>query len=194
MEKKWVPKKGEGYYCINDEGRIVDYMYSKGLAERASKINNCFKTEEEAQFELEKIIFMNEIEQKFEPWKCDWKDENAKKYYLFYDCTYNKVSSYSNHYWKTQGTIYTNDKLIAEEYADNPDTLKYLFGMEPVEKKYILRLKTEIGMLYLNFYEYGNTEYKYIDNKDKAMELDFKDAIRISEIYDAFEMIEIEEK
>lgn len=169
MENKWVPKIGEDYYCINSDGEINSKINDGNIdAEFHIIMKNSFETNEKARFELKKINFLGIMEQEFEPWKCNWNDEDETKYRLDYN--YNndvkRIKVMGDFSYKGQGTIYTLNRETANEYANNPDTAKYLFGIEPIEKKYIVIYKRgdDTKLMYLKEITYLRT-CEYDDDK-----------------------------
>lgn len=197
MEKQWRPKIDEEYYYIDDEG-IVDSCENMGdeIDKHFIKIGNCFKTEKEVKFELEKINFLAEMKEDFEPWKCDWKNsDNDRKHCLEYSFSKNKIETNYVYGAKIQGVIYTNTWITADEYANNPDTAKYLFGIkpEPIEKKYIIELNTNSGILYIDCNrEEVIKELKFTNKKENATIFGNDDANYVSAFYLALKKVDVE--
>ena len=87
--KDWKPKKGDRYYYIYHTGFIFYCGYSEDNMDKAIiNIGNCFKTEEDAKYMVEKLKVIHEL-QKFanenNEKEIDWKNKTQYKYYLVYD-------------------------------------------------------------------------------------------------------------
>lgn len=115
---RWRAEKGGYYYyicdsgsCIDDiikaqEGNIVDnYRY---------KIGNYFKTFEEAKNCKDNLI----IKQKLKDLvlklnngvEIDWKNDNQRKYYIFYSYPNHELSDSFASVYKSTSSIYCTDK------------------------------------------------------------------------------------
>ena len=58
----WKPNYGRKYFYINDCGGIMNSeWYDDRIDSEFYKIGNCFKTKEEAEFELERIKVKTEL-------------------------------------------------------------------------------------------------------------------------------------
>ena len=87
--KDWKPKKGDTYYYIGSVGSIFNYDCSEDILDEAHlNIGNCFKTEEDAKYMVEKLKVIHEL-QKFanenNEKEIDWNNKTQYKYYLVYD-------------------------------------------------------------------------------------------------------------
>lgn len=82
-DSKW-PKEGDIYYYISDYGTIRRAICTNCISDIvAIKMGNCFKTKEESEFALEKMIVRAELKEfGFKP---NWEDLETSKYYIFYD-------------------------------------------------------------------------------------------------------------
>ena len=131
IKEKWKPKKDEIFYFINTCGEIFKDVNNK------FKIftNNCFKTEEEAEFRLEQIKVYNELKNFADEnnKEIDLNDCKVEKYIIEYDLE-NKVL-YCDWYTtvKSIGQIYFSSRELAEQAIEKigDDRIKkYLFGVE----------------------------------------------------------------
>ena len=60
--KRWKPEEGKGYYAIWSHGRIDFYRWDNDIEDNnCFKLGNCFKSEEEAQKELDRRITEREL-------------------------------------------------------------------------------------------------------------------------------------
>lgn len=77
--KRWKPKDGERYYIIKEYGRVVDIKWDNvDFDNGCYNFHNCFKTEEEAQKELDRRIAEQELLD-----LVDWKDGECSE--IVYD-------------------------------------------------------------------------------------------------------------
>lgn len=75
------PKVGDAYYSISDTGQIERYLWDgcENDIDTAS-IGNMFRTEEDAEFAVERLKVLAEMRKfAFEP---DWDDESQVKYFM----------------------------------------------------------------------------------------------------------------
>ena len=134
--KRWRAKNDEIYYFINYCNKVESWSESNHKADKALfEAGNYFKTEEEAEFELNKRLVYQELKDyALEHNECgfDWKNDNQKKWIIFYDFT-DKCLEFS--FWLSHCTIaqiYFTSKEIAHEAvkAVGEDRIKkYLFGV-----------------------------------------------------------------
>lgn len=139
IEKKnkvWKPNEGDTYYCVSYYGQVNDNIYIPTVGGEHYRLGNCFKTKEEAKFALEKQKLITEIKRYIvenDPEKLDWKDENQRKFRIYYDYEDKKFGVDTNIVVNIMNAIYFSNKLdwrkmisdIGEERIK-----KYLFGVE----------------------------------------------------------------
>lgn len=149
-KKRWNIKKGERYYFIDDFNCMVNSFISdvsfvpdvskdnaddRSADENLYKIGNCFKTEEEAEFELQKRLVYQELKDyalEHNEIDVDWTDGNVK-WSIHYN-TQTKCLGYD--FWYTYCTIgqvyFSSEKIVQEAIkAVGEDRIKkYLFGVE----------------------------------------------------------------
>lgn len=75
--KRWKPEVRDFYWFINPHGEVVETDWlSDNYDKFRYKTRNCFKTKEEAEDELERILFVNEvrdfIDEENEGWEPDF--------------------------------------------------------------------------------------------------------------------------
>ena len=90
--KIWKPKCGEVYYSIDSSGEIIRDCYSNHHIDRDRySIANCFKTEDEAKFALEKQKVVTELKRfamEHNEEEIDWSNQKQRKYFIFYSYNY----------------------------------------------------------------------------------------------------------
>lgn len=87
--KVWKPEYGEEYYFIRNNGQICYTPWINVDVDKESFVlGNCFKTEEEAQFALEKQKVITELKRfamEHNEREIDWNDNKQNKYILCYN-------------------------------------------------------------------------------------------------------------
>ncbi len=113
--KKWKPKDGERYYVIDITGVVSDRFNNFiTVTDSALAIGNCFKTEEEAEFEVERLKVLEELKEfSYEFNDEEWK-EATNKYNIYYDCRFATVDISSNSCWR-QDLIYFKNREDANK-------------------------------------------------------------------------------
>lgn len=131
-ESKW-PKEDDLYYYISGCGSIDRAFFEKTEYHIAKiEIGNCFKTKEEAEFELEKLKVRAELKEfSFKP--TDWnKDTTESKYSIYYDNISQKLAI-DYILFMQDDTIYFKSRDVANKAIKKvgEDRIKkYLFGKE----------------------------------------------------------------
>lgn len=141
--KKWKPKNRDKYYYIDSYGYVVDKMFIEEIPDvyRLS-INNCFKTEEEAEFRLEQIKVYYELKNFADENNddIDWNDDEFK----YHICNKYTDETASNRYiginpaivTQSIGEIYFSSEKIAHQALAKVGVdriKKYLFEVEENE-------------------------------------------------------------
>ena len=144
MEDKkqwWEPKKDEKYYVIYGDGSIDYNNYDfDGADRRIMAIGNCFQTEEQAKFMVEKLKVIRELEKfAFEnnEKEIDWNNEDQEKYII----TFNHITQDCGiSLWRVSRSNPFNVYFTSEELAKKAIATigeerlkKYYFGVEEDE-------------------------------------------------------------
>lgn len=135
--KTYIPENGEKYWYIAYYGQVdgYEYWYNAPTDKDSLKIGNCFKTREEAEFELEKLKVIKELKDyalEHNEYEIDWKEKNKEKWYIYYNYCYSVVS-YSVTFDMVLSTVYFTNPRIAENAIKTigKDRLKkYYFEIE----------------------------------------------------------------
>lgn len=78
--KRWKPKVDEGYHCVLGHGMIKTNIWAEDVTDCGYyKLGNCFKTEEEAQKELDRRLAEQELLD-----MCDW-EKDKPCYEIYYN-------------------------------------------------------------------------------------------------------------
>ena len=99
--ERWVPIYGQDYYAIDTCGRVEFNINNNNCYDEcAIDFRNCFRTQEEAETEAEKILIRRQLEDIAKRLnkgkKIDWEDENQEKYCLIFDYMENKICRYAS--------------------------------------------------------------------------------------------------
>lgn len=112
--ERWKPQEGAIFFFVDWDCDIEENIFNSANPNHRARYNayNCFKTEEEAKAEAEKILVRRMLEDiarrlnKGE--KIDWGNDNQSKYYIY--TTDEGVDIGANYISKLQGTVYCLDK------------------------------------------------------------------------------------
>ena len=131
LEKKsrvWKPDIGETYYSITN-GKVEEFVYDGEEASYSDwKIGNCYKTEEDATFDMERQLFIIKV-QRYIKEKYD-KSKNHSYYYLKYGYwAYNKIEIVQDDFFRYGESLCFPTEEIAEEVIKlfRDDLIKYYF-------------------------------------------------------------------
>ena len=128
---KHFPSKGDIYYFHTSIGILGNTI----ATDDNLKINT-YKTREEAVKAYNKAIALEKVKRRIlelqGDWKPDWKDENEKKYYIFYE---HEDRNFKPVYWvitQYNTSIYCmKDLKIAETIIEEmEDELKLIFDIQ----------------------------------------------------------------
>lgn len=127
------PHYGEKYFYIDGRGEVNFFYNRNSMSDKMCySIGNCFKTWEEAEFEVERLKIVTKLKRMAEAWntcEIDWEDEQQPKYCL----SYSNGVCWAVSYLIQTGSIYFTDKeackaaiaSIGEERLK-----KYYFGVK----------------------------------------------------------------
>ena len=137
--KRWEPKVNEQYFYIRSTG-IVDYTNCDDdkVDKLLQSFGNCFQTEEQAEFILEKLKVIQELEKfAFEnnnEEEIDWNDDGQKKFFLYYSYSANQVLvNYVISMNENPFNVYFTSESIAEKSVETigeERIKKYYFGVK----------------------------------------------------------------
>lgn len=128
--KRWKPKYSERYFTICADGQVeLDRNTGTVYDEVAFSIGNYFKTEEEAEFEVERLKVLEELKEfSYEFSDEDWKDNDIVKFSMYYDYDYSKISIRNNTAWKYDSIYYKTEEDVQKAI--------YKIGEERLKKYY----------------------------------------------------------
>ena len=126
-------KLGDTYYFIDSDGEIVDDYFSldSSLIKRRLAMGNCFKTREEAEFELERLKVLTEMKKFAESKNRAWNGVTLH-WCMFYDINTNSVQFIGKTEYKYDG-IYFKTQEKAKECLET-------IGEDKI-RKYYLQIK-----------------------------------------------------
>lgn len=133
-KKRWRAERDHTYYIVNQYLKIASRKDNYiDLDNRLYKIGNYFKTEEEAEFEREKRLVYQELQNyaiEHNEGEIDWNNREQYKYYLFYN--YRGVGIGNEITTMYLGQIYFTSREIAHNAIASIGEgriEKYLFGI-----------------------------------------------------------------
>ena len=134
--KRWKPEYNESYFSISGYGEINrgDRWVCDEADNEYFNLRNCFKTKEEAEFELEKKKVIAELQNYADEHndKIDWNDLNSAKWEIFYDYSSNNLSINYYYYSCNMNCIHFSSEDVAQAAirAVGEDRIKkYIFGI-----------------------------------------------------------------
>ena len=79
--KRWKPKQGDEFFCVDSCGKIEKTFFTPNLNADLFRytVGNCFKTEKEAQKELDRMVAEQELLD-----LCDWDNETDLVWSIVY--------------------------------------------------------------------------------------------------------------
>ena len=128
-QEREFPQYGDTHWYINTYGAVSEDIWEEHVAEKNMiKIGNVFRTEQQADFAVEKLKVEAELQ------KYSKLFEYGKfNYYLFFDIDGNSFRTDFTSYCPPQGAIYFESEEKAQQavYTVGEERIKkYLFGVE----------------------------------------------------------------
>ena len=133
--KVWKPEDGEIYFCclLGTCSIHADRWNNCDIDCSRYELGNCFKTEEEAEFALERQKVITELKRyalEHNEKEIDWYDHCVLKYYIQYDYVNNKLNIVSTRYSKSNiSSMYFISDKIAQSAIE-------AIGEERIKKYY----------------------------------------------------------
>ena len=143
--ERWEPENGEEYFYVDNVGIVQNALFDNTMGYHLAlcRTLNCFKTEEEAQQEAEKILVRKQLEdiarRLNKGQEINWNDNNQLKYNIGFDFPLD-IISIGALYRKLQGSVYClSDKFkdVAIQEIGEERLKKYLRGEQCQIKKRI---------------------------------------------------------
>ena len=129
--EKWIPKKGEIYYFLDEELYVGWNCFDNDdTDETIIKNNKIFETEEEAQEYADYLKARKEYSYEFS--KEEWEDEGIDKYSIDYSYEENDIEIETWTTCRNLNQIYFKTEAQAQEFIDKykKQILKFEFGIE----------------------------------------------------------------
>jgi len=91
-EKEW-PQDGDAFCFIDSDGDIINEYFDSddSACKKMLLIGNCFKTKEEAEFELERLKVLAEMKKFAEPKDRKWNSFN-EHWFIYYQSKFDDIS------------------------------------------------------------------------------------------------------
>ena len=134
LEVKYNPKEewpshGEIYWAINAKGENSAYYWvDDGFDKTALENSAIFRTEEEAEFEAERLKVLRELEKIGKPFEIDgnnWSFCLNREYDFVFSTNYSYDEKFGSYYFNTEDEA---KEAVQKIGADR--IKKYLFGVE----------------------------------------------------------------
>ncbi len=133
--KVWKPELRKEYFCLASDGAVLGpYLWDNGSIDNDMySIGNCYKTEEDAEFAVERMKVQTELQRYAEEHngEIDWFNKRQDKYCFLYNHLEEKIVVYSNRllqgnvvYFSDMATVLEAIKAIGEDRIK-----KYLFNI-----------------------------------------------------------------
>lgn len=117
--KVWKPKENETYYYVRTNGTVTTADWTNDRFDNVTYVlGNCYRTEKEAKFALEKQKVYAELKrfaQEHNETEIDWNNDTQRKYYLYYNFDHDCLIMDFNYKVKYPNAIYFTSKEIAEQ-------------------------------------------------------------------------------
>lgn len=134
--KIWKPEMDEGYFYVSYGSICKTYWQDSRGDNNLYAMDNCFKTQEDALFALEKRTVEVEIKRYIEEYDSvgiDWKDKKQHKHHLVYNSSADRIEARDCVAIMPYGAIYFSSgfnwyKMVTTIGADR--IKKYIFGVE----------------------------------------------------------------
>ena len=126
--RRWKPAVGDIYWYISCAGTVRYHTWDdEDEDKQCYAIGNCFKTEEEAEFEVERLKVIAELKEFEEPEDYKWDGEN-RHYYLY--CNDNELKT--QHVW----SLHETDRIYFESDEKAKEAVKAI-GKDRIKKYYL---------------------------------------------------------
>lgn len=136
-EETPFPVTGDVFYSIFSDGEVDSCVfYDSSFDTDRISMGNCFRTEEEAEFEVERLKVIHSMKRFTEPKNYAWDGINYH-YYFYYDHHQGEIKIGSSRYYK-YGGIYFEAEVNAQNCmnAVGEDRIKkYYFGIKEEDKE-----------------------------------------------------------
>lgn len=132
--KRWKPENEDRYYYITGKGIINFCKWIDRKDSNYFNLRNCFKTLEEAEFELERRKVVAELQNYADDHndEIDWNDSDLGKWMIIYNYQSERILLIDNYYSHYMNSIDFSSKNIAQKAIDTvgEDRIKkYIFGV-----------------------------------------------------------------
>ena len=133
--KVWKPECNKKYWIINGF-RVVDSSWNNDNVDYGCyEIGNCFKTEKEAKFALEKLKVEAELRRFAEEnneCEIDWTDKKHEKWFIFYNCKEEIIDTLYVYDLCICNICFTSEEIARQAIKSIGEERlkKYYFGVE----------------------------------------------------------------
>lgn len=117
QNKVWKPNFNEDYYTINGYAVMLQNFTNDNSDKTRYALGNCFKTEKEAKFVVEKLKVIAELKRFAEEnneYEIDWNNSVQKKWCIFYDHQDYRIDSGCGKSCQQDALVWFTSSEIAE--------------------------------------------------------------------------------
>lgn len=117
--ERWQPDMRETYYRVNGYNEVCTDNWADVIFDRKLyDTYNCFKTQEEAEKEANKILIRRKLEDVARRLNgdetVDWSIYTQREYYIYYDYDLEKLAQTSTFFNRVQGAVH----CLSENFLD----------------------------------------------------------------------------
>ena len=134
--KVWKPELHKEYFCLASDGDVLGpYLWeNESIDNDTDSIGNCYKTEEDAEFAVERMKAQTELQRYAEEHnegEIDWFNNCQDKYYFLYNHLEEKIEVCSNQFLQGNAVYFSDMATVLEAIkAIGEDRIKkYLFNI-----------------------------------------------------------------
>jgi len=135
-EVPFFPMVGDDYYFLYSNGDIGDTQYTGTTSDMTREfMGNCFKTKEEAEFEVERLKVIHEMKKFAEPEDYEWDGENSH-HYIYYNFCCDGIRTGHTYSYKKNAIFFksTEDINACVEAVGEDRIIKYYLGVKEKER------------------------------------------------------------
>lgn len=115
--KIWKPEMDKLYYTVTATGTVRKYNWDDCYSDKLFYgIGNCFKTEEEAKFMIERLKVIAELQRFADEYndKIEWNNSRLYKYYIIYNHSTKEVECDANDTFQHNDIYFSSEELCKQ--------------------------------------------------------------------------------
>ena len=135
-EVPFFPAVGDDYYFLYSNGDIGDTQYTGTTSDMTREyMGNCFKTKEEAKFEVERLKVIHEMKEFAEPEDYAWDNSNVHYTFVYNTSSKDSLEIQGYYTFKISGIYFKSSSDAGDciEAVGEDRIKKYYFGIKEEE-------------------------------------------------------------